>query len=62
MIDGTPKTNAPIMVAAVVIPIIRLRACKAYTRCVTVTSPGAGAVSGIAVLSVMSVGFSTSGR
>src|SRR6266536_2780445 len=62
MIEGTPKTKAPIMVAAVVIPIIRLRACKAYTRCVTVTRPGAGAVAGISMLSVMSAGFSTSGR
>ena len=29
IIDGTPKTNAPMIVAALVIPISRLSACKA---------------------------------
>src|SRR5262245_31918585 len=44
MIEGTPKTKAPMIVAAVVTPMRRLRACKAYTRCVTLTSAGAGSV------------------
>src|SRR5687768_974717 len=42
MIEGTPKTKAPTMVAAVVMPIRRLRACRAYTRLVTLTRAGAG--------------------
>src|SRR4029450_4554789 len=57
MIEGTPKTKAPTMVAAVVTPIRRLRACKAYIRWVTVTSGGAGSAA-TSVFSDMSVAAS----
>src|SRR5688572_6435870 len=42
MIEGTPKTKAPTMVAAVITPTRTLRACRAYTRLVTLTRAGAG--------------------
>src|ERR671910_1060439 len=54
MIEGTPKTKAPTIVAAVVIPITRLTACKAYTRCATLTSAGDGS-PGSTIVSDMSL-------
>src|SRR5688572_14224741 len=54
MIEGTPKTKAPTIVAAVVIPITRLSACKAYTRCATLTSAGDGS-PGTTIVSDISV-------
>jgi hypothetical protein len=56
MMEGMPKTNAPTIVAALRMPMIRLRVCSAYTRCATLTSDGAGAVE-TATLSSMRVGF-----